>query len=444
MTSAAEQLAANLSWSSFAKATDLKKRLLFVLGAMIVYRLGTFLPLPMVSAEEVARALDIGSNNAFSMFSVFSGGAIERMSIFALSIMPYISASIVMQLMTAVTPSLEKLKKDGEAGRKKINQYTRYGTVFLAAIQGYGLAVGLSSVEGAVTTTNFPFFAITTVITVVGGTLFLMWLGEQVTQRGIGNGISLLIFAGIVAELPSALGQLFTLGQQGTSGFVILMVLAVMMAVIVFVVFIERAQRRLLVQYPRQQRGNQMFGGASTHLPLKVNAAGVIPPIFASSLLLLPTTLIGFAAEDSPGWVTTLGGLLSRGQPMFLLIFSALIVFFCFFYTALVFNPKETAENLKRNGGFIPGVRPGQATADYIDTVMTRLTVIGAAYITLVCILPELLHTVDQGIPFLLGGTSILIMVTVTMDTVTHIQSHLLAQQYEGAIKKAKLRGRRK
>ena len=380
------------------------------------------------------------------MFDVFAGGALSRMSIFALNIMPYISASIIMQLMQAVSPSLEALKKEGEAGRKKINQYTRYGTVFLAAFQAYGLAVGMEGMQGNTGSAVMDpglFFRATTVITLVGGTVFLMWLGEQVTQRGVGNGISLIIFSGIVAALPRALAGTLELGRTGAlSTVVIVGFLLLAAAVITIIVFVERAQRRIIVQYPKRQVGNRMFGGESSHLPLKLNTSGVIPPIFASSLLLLPLTIANFSGGQGPEWLTTITAMLGRGQPLFLIIYVSLIVFFAFFYTAIVFNPQETADNLRQYGGFIPGIRPGKNTADYLDYVLTRLTVLGAFYLSVICIIPEWLIA-QFAVPFYFGGTSLLIVVTVTMDTVAQVHAHLLAHQYEGLIKKSKLRGRR-
>ncbi len=384
------------------------------------------------------------------ILNMFSGGSLGRMTIFALNIMPYISASIIIQLLTAVSPTLEALKKEGEGGRKKINQYTRYFTVVLATAQAYALAVGLESVHGSVGAAVVDpgwYFRFTTVVTIVGGTMFLMWLGEQITSRGVGNGISLIIFTGIVASLPHALVNMLELGRTGAiSPFIILLLLVLCVAVIFFIVYMERAQRRLLVQYPKRQVGNRMFGGESSHLPLKLNTSGVIPPIFASSLLLLPATLIGFAgnqAQGASGWVAWISTQLAHGQPLFMALYAGLIIFFCFFYTAIVFNPEETADNLKKYGGFIPGIRPGKSTADYIDYVLTRITVIGAAYLTVVCLLPEFL-TSQYAVPFYFGGTSLLIVVTVTMDTVAQVHSHLLAHQYEGLIKKSKLRGSRR
>jgi len=380
------------------------------------------------------------------MLDMFAGGALGRMTIFALNIMPYISASIIMQLMTAVSPKLEALKKEGESGRKKINQYTRYGTVLLATVQGYGISVGLEGMSGSIGSAVIDpgyFFRATTVISLVGGTIFLMWLGEQITQRGVGNGISLIIFAGIVANLPSALVSTLELGRTGAISTILIIFLILMsVAVIAFIVFVERAQRRLVVQYPKRQMGNKIFGGESSHLPLKLNTAGVIPPIFASSILLMPLTIAGFSGGQGPEWLTTMSAMMGRGQPLYMGMYIGMIVFFAFFYTAIVFNPEETADNLKKNGGFIPGIRPGKNTADYLDHVLTRLTVAGAAYLSIVCILPEILIS-QYAVPFYFGGTSLLIVVSVTMDTVAQIHSHLLAHQYEGLIKKSKLRGRR-
>jgi len=443
MASAAEQLVQNLNFSAFSKATELKQRIWFTLGALLIYRLGTYIPLPGINPEALADIFRQNSSGILGMFNMFAGGAVGRMAIFALNIMPYISASIIMQLMTTVSPHLEQLKKEGDQGRKQINQYTRYGTVFLAALQGYGIAVGLEGAGNVVTEPGL-FFRLTTVITLVGGTVFLMWLGEQITARGIGNGISLIIFAGIVAELPSAIVGTFELGRQGALSTPLILGLFVMaIAVIAFIVFMERAQRRLLVQYPKRQMGNRMFQGDSSHLPLKLNTAGVIPPIFASSLLLLPITFANFSAGQGPEWLTTITALVGHGQPIYIVLYISLIVFFAFFYTAVVFNPKETADNLKQYGGFIPGIRPGERTAEYIDYVLTRITVIGAAYLALVCVLPELLISY-AAVPFYFGGTSLLIVVSVTMDTVAQVQSHLLAHQYEGLIKKARLRGGRR
>jgi len=446
MASAAEQLASSINFSAFAKATELKNRIWFTLGALVIYRLGTYIPLPGIDPAILQEVFTRNAGGILGMFDMFSGGALSRMTIFALNIMPYISASIIVQLLTAVLPSLDQLKKEGEAGRKKMNQYTRYGTVALAAVQAYGIAVGLEGVRGETGSAVIDpglFFRLTTVITLTGGTLFLMWLGEQITARGVGNGISLIIFSGIVARVPSALAQLLELSRTGSlSPFFVILFIVGAVAVIGFIVFMERAQRRLLVQYPKRQVGNKVFGGDSSHLPLKLNTSGVIPPIFASSLLLLPATLAGFGNTESSNWWSWFTIYLGRGQPLYLAIYVALIVFFCFFYTAIVFNPAETADNLRKYGGFLPGIRPGKSTADYLDYVLTRLTVIGAIYLAAVCVLPEVLVS-RYSLPFYFGGTSILIVVSVTMDTVAQIQSHLLAHQYEGLIKRAKLRGRR-
>jgi preprotein translocase subunit SecY len=441
MASAAEQLAANLNFGAFAKAEALKKRIWFTLGALLVYRLGTYIPLPGINPEALAQAFNQNQSGIIGMFNMFAGGAVGRMAIFALGIMPYISASIIIQLMTSVIPSLDALKKEGESGRKIITQYTRYGTVLLAAVQAYAIAAGLEGGTNIVTDPGL-FFRLSTTVTLTGGTMFLMWLGEQITSRGIGNGISLIIFCGIVANLPHAISGTLELGREGAlSTFIILAVAIMAIAVIAFIVFVERAQRRLLIQYPKRQVGNRMFQGDSSHLPLKLNTSGVIPPIFASSLLLLPTTVANFTAGNGPGWLTTITALLGHGQPLYMAIYGALIIFFTFFYTAVVFNPTDTADNLKKHGGFIPGIRPGQRTAEYIDYVLTRITVLGAIYLVVVCLLPELLINAT-GVPFYFGGTSLLIVVSVTMDTVSQIQGHLLAHQYEGLVKKAKLRGK--
>ena len=446
MASAAEQLAANINFGAFAKATELKKRIWFTLGALVIYRLGTYIPIPGVDPAVMAELFEQQSGGILGMFDVFAGGALGRMTIFALNIMPYISAAIIMQLLTAVHPKLEALKKEGEVGRKKINQYTRYGTVVLAAFQAWGIAIGMENVQGSVgpaVTDPGLFFRMTTVITLTGGTIFLMWLGEQITQRGVGNGISLIIFSGIVANLPAALAGTLELGRTGALSVALIIGLLIMaVAVIAFIVFMERAQRRVVVQYPKRQMGNKMFGGESSHLPLKLNSAGVIPPIFASSLLLMPLTVAGFSGSGGPDWMTGITALLGRGQPLYLTVYISLIVFFTFFYTSIVFNPADTADNLKKHGGFIPGIRPGKNTADYLSFLQVRLTVVGAAYLALVCLLPELLIS-RYAVPFYFGGTSLLIVVSVTMDTVAQVHSHLLAHQYEGLIKKAKLRGRR-
>ncbi len=442
MASAAEQMAANLSWGTFGKAKDLQQRILFALGLLIIYRLGTYIPMPGIDPAELTRFIEQTQSGILGVFNMFAGGAVSRMAIFALGIMPYISASIIMQLMTSMVPELEKLKKEGESGRRKINQYTRYGTVLLAAFQAYGIAIGLEG-QGLALDPGW-YFRASTVITLVGGTMFLMWLGEQITARGIGNGISLIIYVGIVAEMPRHIAQFFELGRTGQlAAAVIIGVLVGAVAVIAGVVFVERAQRRILVQYPKRQVGMKMYGGENSFLPLKVNTAGVIPPIFASSLLLMPATIAGFSADGgASGVLGYISAYLGRGQPLYLLAFVALIVFFAFFYTAVVFNPEEVADNLKRNGGYVPGIRPGKKTAEYFDYVLNRLTVVGAGYLALICLMPEFLIT-QLGVPFYFGGTSLLIVVSVTMDTVTQIQSHLLAHQYEGLIEKSKLRGRK-
>ncbi|MDA1089058.1 MAG: preprotein translocase subunit SecY [Proteobacteria bacterium] len=446
MASAAEQFASNLNFGAFSKATELKKRIWFTLGALIIYRLGTYIPLPGINPAVLQDIFKQNQGGVLGMFDMFAGGALSRMTIFALNIMPYISASIIMQLMTAVSPQLEALKKEGETGRKKINQYTRYGTVLIAALQAYGISAGIegmSSSAGPAVAEPGLFFRFQVVVTLVGGTIFLMWLGEQITARGVGNGISLIIFSGIVANLPSALAGTLELGRTGalSTGFIIFLLL-MSVGVIFFIVFVERAQRRILIQYPKRQRGNKMSGGESSHLPLKINTAGVIPPIFASSLLLMPITVIGFSAGTGPEWLTQMAAYLGRGQPVYLIIYVSMVVFFAFFYTAVVFNPADTADNLKKYGGFIPGIRPGNNTTEYLDWVLTRLTVVGAAYLAAIVLLPELLIS-QYSVPFYFGGTSLLIVVTVTMDTVAQVQSHLLAHQYEGLIKKSKLRGRR-
>lgn len=444
MASAAEQLASNLNFAAFAKAEDLKKRIWFTLGALLVYRLGTYIPMPGINPEAFAQAFQQQAGGVLGMFNMFAGGAVERMAIFALGIMPYISASIIMQLMTSVVPSLEQLKKEGEQGRKIINQYTRYGTVLLAAVQAYGIAIGLESGSDIVTDPGW-FFRISAVITLVGGTVFLMWLGEQITARGVGNGISLIIFAGIVAGLPSAIGGTLELGRTGAlSTGLILGIIVLAIVVVAVIVFFERAQRRLLIQYPKRQVGNRMFQGDTSHLPLKLNTSGVIPPIFASSLLLLPATVAGFSDTSTlPDWASAALAAVGHGQPLYMLLYAALIGFFTFFYTAVVFNPQDTAEQLKKHSGFIPGYRPGERTAQYIDYVLTRITVVGAIYLILVCLLPEFLISAT-GVPFYLGGTSLLIVVSVTLDTVAQIQGHLIAHQYEGLIRKSKLRGGRR
>jgi preprotein translocase subunit SecY len=448
MASAAEQLAANMNFGSFAKATELHKRIWFTLMAMVVYRLGTYIPIPGIDPVAFQAAFAGQAKGILGMFNMFSGGAVERMAIFALNVMPYISASIIVQLMGTVYPPWEKLRKEGgEAGRKSLNQYTRYLTVVLAVMQSFGIAVSLSQSPGLVEDPGL-FFIVATVVTLTGGTMFLMWLGEQITSRGVGNGISLIIFAGIVAVLPQYIVQSLELTRTGAMNAGALVVIALLVvAVTMAIVFMERSQRRLLVQYPKRQQGNRMVGGDTSFLPLKINTSGVIPPIFASSLLLLPATVMGFAATANlPEWMQWLPGAvgqLQHGQPLFMVLYGALIVFFCFFYTSVVFNPDDTAENLRKYGGFMPGIRPGKRTAEYLEFVLTRLTVIGAAYITLVCLLPEIMIGFFN-VQFYMGGTSLLIVVSVTMDTVAQIQSHLLAHQYEGLIKKSKLRGGRR
>ena len=446
MASAAEQLASSLNLGVLSKATELKKRLWFTLGALIVYRIGTYVPVPGVDAAVMGEMLRQHGGGILGMFDMFTGGALGRMTVFALNIMPYISASIIVQLMTAAIPSWEALKKEGESGRKKLNQYTRYLTLGIALVQAYGIAVGLEGIRGAAGAAVVDpglTFRLSCVVTLVGGTMFLMWLGEQVTARGVGNGISLIIFAGIVANLPSALIATLELGRTGAlSAFFIIFFLAAALAVIMLVVFVERAQRRIPVQYPKRQVGNRMMGGENTHLPLKLNTSGVIPPIFASSLLLLPATIAGFSTDATADtWLQWVVNQLAHGMPAYMLLYMALIIFFAFFYTAVVFNPVETADNLKKYGGFVAGIRPGANTAEYFDRVLTRLTAVGAAYLCIVCLIPELLIS-NYGVPFYFGGTSLLIIVTVTMDTVAQVQSHLFQHQYEGLIKKARLGGK--
>jgi len=438
MASAAEQLAANLNLGTLGKATELKKRIWFTLGALVVYRVGTYIPVPGVDASVMGELLAQHGGGILGMFDMFSGGALGRMTVFALNIMPYISASIIIQLMSAAVPSLETLKKEGESGRKKLNQYTRYLTVLIALVQSYGIAVGLEGMHGSFGSAVVDpglFFRVSCVITLVGGTMFLMWIGEQITARGVGNGTSLIIFAGIVANL-------LELGRTGAlSPVFILLFMVIAVAVIAFVVFMERAQRRVNIQYPKRQVGQRMFGGDSTHMPLKVNTAGVIPPIFASSILLIPATIAGFSQNSPNSWLAWIGQKLGHGEPLYMLAYAGMIIFFSYFYTAVVFNPQETADNLKKYGGFIPGVRPGSNTADYFDTILARLTTVGAIYLCVVCMLPEILIS-RYGVPFYFGGTSLMIIVSVTMDTVTQIQSHLLAHQYEGLIRKSRVKGR--
>ena len=445
MVSAAEQLARNISFSTFGKAKELQARIWFTLIALIVYRIGCQIPIPGIDTAQYKMAFGQLSEGILGMWNTFSGGAVERMAIFALNVMPYISASIIVQILGTAVPALERLKKEGEAGRKQLNQYTRYLTVVLAIAQAYGVAVALNTVQSngqAMALDPGIYFMTSTVVTLVGGTVFLMWLGEQITARGVGNGISLIIFTGIVARMPAALAQLFELGRTGSlPAFTIVAFLLGSIAVVTFIVFMERAQRRIPVQYPKRQVGNKMFGGEASHLPLKLNSSGVIPPIFASSLLLLPATVASFnASPDSI--LAQVAAYLRAGSPVHMALYAAFIIGFAFFYTAIVFNPTETAENLRKYGGFIPGIRPGKQTADHLDYVLTRLTAVGAIYLAVVCLLPEYLIS-EFSLPFYFGGTSLLIVVSVTMDTVAQIHSHLLAHQYEGLIKKAKLRGRR-
>ncbi len=440
MASAAEQMAANLSWGSFGKAKDLQRRIFYALGLLIVYRIGTYIPVPGIDAGQLRAFFEQANTGIGGMLNMFTGGAVGRMAIFALGIMPYITSSIIMQLLASMVPQLEQLKKEGEQGRKKINQYTRYGTVFLAFFQAYGISVGLES-QGLASDPGW-YFRASCIITLVGGTMFLMWLGEQITARGIGNGISLIIFVGIVAELPSALAQFFASGRSGViSPIVILGVIAMVIVVIGLVVYLERALRKINIQYPRRQVGMKMYGGDSSNLPIKLNPSGVIPAIFASSLLLLPTTVVTFAQDDDSGILTTVAAYLGPGQPMYYIFFGSLIIFFTYFYTLNVaFKPDEVADNLKKQGGFVPGIRPGERTAQYLEYVVLRTLVLGSGYLAAVCLLPEVLRS-QFAIPFYFGGTSLLIVVSVTMDTITQIQSHMLAYQYEGLIERSKIRG---
>ncbi|MGF7149624.1 preprotein translocase subunit SecY [Sphingomonas zeicaulis] len=451
MASAADNFASNLSLAKFGQATELKKRIWFTIGALIVFRLLSFVPIPGIDPRALASLFNTTRGGVLDFFNTFSGGSLERMSLIALGVMPYITASIVVQLASTLSPTLAAIKKEGEAGRKKLNQYTRYGTVGLTIIQGYFIAIGLETwgAGQGVSAVVDPglLFRVVAVISLLGGTMFLMWLGEQITSRGIGNGVSLIIMAGIVAQLPTTLANLFEGGRTGSlSAPVIAAIVVLALGLIAFICFMERAQRRVLIQYPKRQTARGMMQGDRSHLPLKINTAGVIPPIFASSLLLMPLTISQFAGnkfDDSTTWGQIMGWLninIAHGQPLYMLLYGAGIIFFCFFYTAVVFNPEETADNLKRYGGFIPGIRPGKSTEKYLDYVLTRITVIGAAYLTALCLVPEYL-VASMGVPFYLGGTSLLIVVNVTMDTVTQIQSHLLAHQYGDLIKKAKLKG---
>ena len=443
-------MATGLGWETFAKATDLQKRLLFTLGAMIVYRLGTFIPLPGINATVLEDIFTRQAGGILGMFNMFTGGALSRMTLFALNIMPYISASIIVQLAASVLPSLIALKKEGEAGQRKMSQYTRYLTVFITIIQAYGLAIGLEAMVGSAGTSAVlnpgPWFRFTTVVSLLGGTMFIVWLGDQITSRGVGNGSSLIITAGIVAGIPMGLAQTFELARAGSLSTVgLFAILLTAIALVCFVVFFERAQRRILIQYPKRQMGGRMMNAESSHLPLKLNPTGVIPPIFASSLLLLPMTIVNFSVNsgNSPDWIVTLSTVLAHGRPVYLALYAGLIIFFTFFYTAVVFNPEDTADNLKRHGGFIAGIRPGKSTAEYLDYVLTRLTVVGSLYLAAICCFPEVMIA-KYSVPFVLGGTTLLIVVSVTMDFATQIQSHLIAHQYEGLMRKAKLKGRLK
>src|SRR5580658_6220272 len=446
MASAAEQLAANFNFANLGKAHELRQRIFFTLGALVVARLGSYIPMPGIDPAALAQQLQQSGGGLLDVFNTLAGGAVNRMAIFALGIMPYISASIIIQLMTTVFPELEALKKEGEAGRKVINQYTRYFTVALAMIQAYGIALGLEHFGGQSHIVLHPglLFRVSAVVTLTGGTILLMWIGEQITSRGVGNGISLIIFAGIVARFPALIGQTLEQARTGaTNPLVVIFFAAFTVALVGFIVFMERAQRRLFVTYPKRQVGNKIYGGESSHLPLKLNVSGVIPPIFASSILLLPTTYASFNSQNLPGWLEVIVTYLSRGQPLYMLLYALLIFFFSFFYTSVVFPPEETAENLKKYGGVFPGIRPGKKSAQFIDYTVTRITVIGALYLTFVCLIPEFLFY-KYNVSFSLGGTSILIVVSVTMDTVAQIQSHLVAQQYEGLLKKSRLRGARR
>ena len=446
MATAAEKLAGNLNFGALGKATELKNRLLFTLGALIVFRLGTFLPIPGINPVSLQQFFEQQSSGILGIFDTFSGGALGRMGIFALGVMPYISASIIMTLMQGSIPYMKSLKEQGSKGQRQLRQITRYATVLIAALQGYGVSIGLESMQtayGNIVIDPGMFFRVTTVVTLVGGTIFLMWLGEQISSRGVGNGISLIITAGILANLPSAFVSTLQLGRTGElSAAFILGILILVLALIIFIVFIEKGQRRLVVQYPKRQVGNKVYGGQSSHLPLKINTAGVIPVIFASSILLLPNTMSGFGAGTSSDIFLFISSYLGRGQPLYLAIFAAMIIFFGFFYTGIVFNPDEQAENLRKYGGFIPGIRPGENTSKYIDYVLTRLTTIGTIYLALVALLPEFLIS-KTSIPFYLGGTSLLIVVVVMIDFINQVQSHLFQHQYEGLLKKTKLKGRR-
>ncbi|MFA6279910.1 MAG: preprotein translocase subunit SecY [Bdellovibrionales bacterium] len=443
MVSPAETLASSLNLSAFGKATELKSRIWFTILALIIYRAGTYIPVPGIDPVALGAVFKAHTGGILGMFDMFSGGALMRMTIFALGVMPYITASIIVQLLSAIVPAFEAMKKEGQSGQVRLNQYSRYLTVVFAFVQAYALAVGLESMSsgmgGAVIEPGF-FFRISTVITLTGGTIFLMWLGEQITARGIGNGVSMIIYAGIVANLPQAMAQTLELGRTGAlSTWFILFILALTVGVLAMCVFFERAQRRILVNYPKRQVGNKMYGGEASHMPLKLNTSGVIPPIFASSLLLFPLTLASFTnIQQNGGILADIVEAISHGKPLYMVLYALMIVFFSFFYTAVVFNPQETAENLRKYGGFVPGIRPGNNTADYFDYVLTRLTVLGAFYLVVVCLLPEFMMS-RGAVPFYLGGTSLLIVVSVTIDTISRVQSHLIAHQYEGLIKKSKL-----
>jgi len=420
----------------FSKSHDLRNRILFTILILSVYRLGTYVPLPGIDPESLKTLMDSNQRGLLGMFNIFSGGAVNRMAIFALGIMPYISSAIIIQLLTGISETFKNLKNQGELGRKKITQYTRYGTVLLATIQGYGVAVGLEN-SGTVVIDSAIYFKLTTVITLVAGTVFLMWLGEQITQRGIGNGISLIIFSGIVAEIPRALATTFELGRTGAlSASTIIFIFALILVTVAFIVFVERAVRKILINYPKRQMGTKIYGGESSHLPLKINTAGVIPAIFASALLLLPITFSNFGFSETESFID-FSSLFAQGKPLYMLLYASGIIFFSFFYTSIVFNPKETSENLRKHGGYIPGIRPGERTAYYIEEILTKLTTIGAMYLTLVCLMPEFMIS-KFPIPFYLGGTSVLIVVVVAMDTVSQVQTRLMSQQYESLIKKTK------
>ena len=421
----------------FSKANDLRNRVIFTILMLCIYRLGTYIPLPGIDSQSLQALMQSNQKGLLGMLNVFSGGAVKRMAIFALGIMPYISSSIIVQLLTGVSEYFKNLKNQGEIGRRKITQYTRYGTVLLATIQGYGVTVGLESSSAGVVINPGTFFKLTTVVSLVAGTIFLMWLGEQITQRGIGNGISLIIFSGIVAEIPRALASTFELGRTGAlSVSMILSIFILIICTVAFIVFIERAFRKILINYPKRQMGTKIYGGESSHLPLKINTAGVIPAIFASALLLLPVTFSNFSLSESE-FLINFSSLFSQGKPLYMLLYASGIIFFAFFYTSIVFNPNETAENLRKHGGYVPGIRPGERTAIFIEDILTRLTTIGALYLTLVCLMPEFLIS-KYPIPFYLGGTSVLIVVVVAMDTVSQIQTRMMSKQYESLIKKTK------